>query len=345
MIVHNTTQHAGLAENVLDHRLNCRTVCMNPISRFIYWNMNYHLEHHLFPLVPYHALPKLHQAMKGDCPPPYPSILSAWQEILPAILRQVKDPTYYVKRELPTTSARVEEAVLCSETRPDSQGWLEICAALELDSGDVVRFDHAKRTFALCRVASGKLYATDGICTHGNTHLGDGLVKDEMIECPKHNGRFNLEDGSPARAPICRGLATYPIEERDGRIWLNVDKAGGAGARREKTYKFRVISNTSVATFIKELVLEPVDSIEVNDFTPGDYIQLNIPEYEQIHFSEFDIPEPYASVWKKQEVFDLKASNDKAGRRNNYSLANIVVTEGKLKFNVRLARPPKSQGD
>ena len=56
MILHNTTQHAGLAENVLDHRLNCRTVFMNPFSRFVYWNMNYHVEHHMFPLVPYHAL-------------------------------------------------------------------------------------------------------------------------------------------------------------------------------------------------------------------------------------------------------------------------------------------------
>ena len=78
MIIHNTTQHAGLAENVLDHRLNCRTVYMNPISRFIYWNMNYHLEHHMFPLVPYHALPKLHAArqirhvrrpIRRFCPP------------------------------------------------------------------------------------------------------------------------------------------------------------------------------------------------------------------------------------------------------------------------------------
>jgi fatty acid desaturase len=73
MMVHNTTQHAGLAEDVLDHRLNCRTVYMNPISRFIYWNMNYHVEHHMFPLVPYHALPRLHQLVKADCPPPYGS--------------------------------------------------------------------------------------------------------------------------------------------------------------------------------------------------------------------------------------------------------------------------------
>jgi fatty acid desaturase len=106
MILHNTTQHAGLAENVLDHRLNCRTVYMNPFSRFVYWNMNYHLEHHMFPLVPYHALPRLHELIKHDCPPPYPSILAAWREILPAVLMQVKDPAYHVKRVLPAPRSR-----------------------------------------------------------------------------------------------------------------------------------------------------------------------------------------------------------------------------------------------
>lgn len=65
------TQHIGLAEDVLDHRLNCRTVYMNPFSRFVYWNMNYHVEHHMFPMVPYHALPELHKEMLADCPRPY----------------------------------------------------------------------------------------------------------------------------------------------------------------------------------------------------------------------------------------------------------------------------------
>ena len=46
------TQHAGLKEDVLDHRLNTRTVYINPVFRFLYLNMNYHLEHHLFPPVP-----------------------------------------------------------------------------------------------------------------------------------------------------------------------------------------------------------------------------------------------------------------------------------------------------
>ena len=100
------TQHIGLAEDVLDHRLNSRTVYMNPIFRFLYWNMNYHVEHHIFPTVPYHALPKLHEAIKADCPPPYPSSIAAYREIIPALARQLKDPTYFVRRELPPSAQR-----------------------------------------------------------------------------------------------------------------------------------------------------------------------------------------------------------------------------------------------
>jgi fatty acid desaturase len=98
------TQHAGLAENVLDHRLNSRTVCMNPVFRFLYWNMNYHVEHHMFPMVPYHALPALHAELAHDLPQPYRSTIEAYREILPTLLRQLRDPELYVKRELPATA-------------------------------------------------------------------------------------------------------------------------------------------------------------------------------------------------------------------------------------------------
>ncbi|MDE2455866.1 MAG: fatty acid desaturase family protein [Burkholderiales bacterium] len=95
------TQHAGLPENVLDHRRNCRTVYMNPVFRFLYWNMNYHVEHHMFPMVPFHALPRLHEVVKDDTPPPYASTLAAYAEILPALVRQTRDPNYHVVRPLP----------------------------------------------------------------------------------------------------------------------------------------------------------------------------------------------------------------------------------------------------
>jgi MocE subfamily Rieske [2Fe-2S] domain protein len=342
MVIYGLTQHAGLAENVLDHRLNCRTVSMNFIHRYLYWNMNYHVEHHMFPLVPYHALSRLHEEIKDDCPPPYPSIAAAWREILPATLRQVKDPAYHVKRPLPEPKSRSLQNEP-SRAKPDAEGWLEICAAADLGPADVIRFDHGKKTYALIRAADGHLHATDGICTHGNTHLAEGLVIGGTIECPKHNGRFNLADGSPARAPICRGLATYPLEERSGRLWLNITRAGGCGARQPKALRFRVVSNNNVATFIKELVMEPADSSQTIDFEPGDYLQFDIPAYEEIRFADFDIPEPYATVWRNQHVFDLAVRNPTGGRRNNYSLASNKGTERVLRFNIRIATPPPGQ--
>lgn len=97
-------QHGGLADNVLDHRLNSRTVLMNPVSRFIYWNMNYHIEHHMFTMVPYHQLPKLHEAIKHDLPAPSPSILAAYREAWPAIRRQLRYEDVFLERKLPATA-------------------------------------------------------------------------------------------------------------------------------------------------------------------------------------------------------------------------------------------------
>ena len=111
-VIYGVTQHAGLSEDVLDHRLNSRTVYMNPISRFIYWNMNYHVEHHMFPMVPYHALPALHAVIKDECPTPYPSIIAAYAEIIPALMRQRRDPNYYVRRELPSRTSVPEDTNL-----------------------------------------------------------------------------------------------------------------------------------------------------------------------------------------------------------------------------------------
>ena len=116
------TQHAGLAENVHDHRLNARTIYMNPVFRFLYWNMNYHVEHHMFPMVPYYALPALHEVMKADLPKPYASTIEAYREIIPALIRQLKDPEYFVRRELPPTA---------KPFRPDLHGEAPLMSAAE----------------------------------------------------------------------------------------------------------------------------------------------------------------------------------------------------------------------
>jgi Na+-transporting NADH:ubiquinone oxidoreductase subunit F len=103
---------------------------------------------------------------------------------------------------------------------------------------------------------------------------------------------------------------------------LNLYRPGGTGARIPQTYHLRVVSNRNVTTFIKELLLEPVNPGERITFTPGDYLQFDIPAYEKIEFREFDIPAPFSEVWTHQHLFDLKVRNPGGSRRNNYSLAS-----------------------
>lgn len=344
MPIYGWTQHAGLAENVLDHRLNCRTIHMNFINRFLYWNMNYHLEHHMFPLVPYHQLPKLHELIKDDCPPPYRSLASAYREIIPTVLRQIKDPGYFVKRKLPSTARPVgvaqTAAVVQSSRRSDAEGWIPVCDGALIQRSDVIRFDREKHTYAVYRTEDDTFHATDGICTHGNTHLADGLVVGKIVECPKHNGRFDITDGSPKRLPVCVALKTYPVKVEAGMIWINIATPGGKGLC-ETTHSLRVVSNHNVATYIKELVLEPTGDRPLPAYQPGQYMQLDIPAYPEIRFRQFEVAEPFATSWKAHHVTDFKAHNPLDVRRN-YSIATHPgSTENQLRFNIRIATPPR----
>ena len=141
--------------------------------------MNYHVEHHMFPLVPYHNLARLHELVKADMPKPYNGLLEAWREIIPALFRQRKDPAYYIQRDLPTPTIRGDAPaashIFTAKGQP-VDGWVEICASSFLRREDVIRFDHEGKTYAIYRTADGNLYATDGICTHSNAHLADGFV-------------------------------------------------------------------------------------------------------------------------------------------------------------------------
>ena len=94
-------QHAGLANNVNDHRLTTRTVKLNIFLSFLCWNMEYHLEHHMFPMVPSYNLKKLHEVVKDQMPKPKNGLWDAYKEIIPAILKQAKDPKYILKIKLP----------------------------------------------------------------------------------------------------------------------------------------------------------------------------------------------------------------------------------------------------
>jgi Na+-transporting NADH:ubiquinone oxidoreductase subunit F len=341
--IYGFTQHAGLAENVLDHRLNCRTVYVQFIHRYLYWNMTYHVEHHMFPLVPYRNLPRLHALVKADMPKPYSGLWDAWREIVPALLRQRRDPSYYVERKLPTPTVRPDAGgkshVFTAKGRP-MNGWVEICAGSFLHREDVIRFDHEAKTYAIYRTADGALHATDGLCTHSNAHLVDGFVSGTLIECAKHNGRFDVTDGSPRRLPACVGLKTYRAREHEGKIFLDLNSAGGCGLVQPAAYAFRIVSNDNVATFIKELVLEPEPGSPRLEYQPGDYLQFDIPAYDEISFGEIAVGGPFAEIWKAQGVFGFRAANALPVRRN-FSMASDPAVDKQLRFNVRISPPPR----
>ena len=94
-------QHVGLSENVWDHRKNTSSVHVNPFLSFLFMHMENHVEHHLFPLVPYHQLPKLHQKLKEQVPVPYKSLWHGMSHVVPMVIRQRRDPNAFIDRSIP----------------------------------------------------------------------------------------------------------------------------------------------------------------------------------------------------------------------------------------------------
>ncbi|AMP03485.1 MocE family 2Fe-2S type ferredoxin [Collimonas pratensis] len=101
--------------------------------------------------------------------------------------------------------------------------WIAACAVDDIEQEDVARFDHEGRTFAIYRSPDDAFFATDGVCTHEKVHLADGLVMDHIIECPKHNGRFDYRTGKAQGAPVCVSLKTYTVKVEGDRVWINLD--------------------------------------------------------------------------------------------------------------------------
>ena len=100
--------------------------------------------------------------------------------------------------------------------------WIEVCRVGAIDEEDVFRFDHGGRTFAVFRSPDDRYYATDGLCTHEQVHLADGLVMDHIVECPKHNGRFDYRTGAAKGAPVCVDLKIYQAKEENGKVFINL---------------------------------------------------------------------------------------------------------------------------
>ena len=100
-------------------------------------------------------------------------------------------------------------------------GWQHVGAADELDVEDVMPFDFNGREYAIYHTVDG-YFASDGMCTHEEESLADGIVIDNVIECPLHQGRFDVRSGKALSAPVCIDLKTFPVQIVDGYIYVQI---------------------------------------------------------------------------------------------------------------------------
>ena len=100
--------------------------------------------------------------------------------------------------------------------------WINAASFDEVPQDDVIGVEVAGRDIALYGV-DGEVYATDNLCTHGQARLCDGFLEGHEIECPLHQGRFDVRTGQPACAPVAEAIRSYPVRIEGGRVWLALD--------------------------------------------------------------------------------------------------------------------------
>ena len=100
--------------------------------------------------------------------------------------------------------------------------WTDVAATDDVPEDDVIGVQAAGKDLALYSV-DGEFYATDNICTHGHARLCDGFLEGHEIECPLHQGRFDVRSGKAMCAPLTEDIRTYPLKVEGGRIWLQLN--------------------------------------------------------------------------------------------------------------------------
>jgi naphthalene 1,2-dioxygenase system ferredoxin subunit len=100
--------------------------------------------------------------------------------------------------------------------------WSYALAADELPSDDVLGIEVAGRDIAIYTVGS-EVFATDNVCTHGQARLCDGFLDGHEIECPLHQGKFDVRDGRPTCEPVTQALRSYPVKIEGQRVFVQID--------------------------------------------------------------------------------------------------------------------------
>ncbi len=105
-----------------------------------------------------------------------------------------------------------------------SEQWVDVCAADSISEEIPLAVAVAGQEIALYRV-DGHVYATDNLCSHGNARLCDGYLEGHEIECPLHQGRFDIRDGRAMCAPLTADIRIYPVRTEGDRVLVQATPA------------------------------------------------------------------------------------------------------------------------
>lgn len=102
-----------------------------------------------------------------------------------------------------------------------SEKWIDVSSLDSVPKGDVTAVVVDGKELALYEV-EGNIYATDNLCTHGAARMSDGFLEGSEIECPLHQGKFDVCSGKALCAPLTENIRVYPVRVENNRILLNV---------------------------------------------------------------------------------------------------------------------------
>lgn len=104
--------------------------------------------------------------------------------------------------------------------------WIDVLAADDLPEDDVVGVTAGKLELALYRVA-GEVFATGNLCTHGMARLCDGFLDGHVIECPLHQGQFDVRTGQALCEPAVAPIPKYPVKIEGARVYVRIEEPIG----------------------------------------------------------------------------------------------------------------------
>ncbi len=106
-----------------------------------------------------------------------------------------------------------------------TENWTEVAVEFDISEDEMtLGVDLPDREIALFRV-NGEVFATDGVCTHGNARLCDGFLDGYEIECPLHQGKFDVRTGHATCAPASENIRVYPVKIEASQVFVNLDNS------------------------------------------------------------------------------------------------------------------------